>query len=76
MTAEIVSLNPGLVGDGYKIASDDVLTAAIGKLSRLVLVGEDADGELYIAGTDGAADSTFLMERAKLTLVQSMVLRS
>lgn len=76
MTAEVVNLHPGPVGDGFKVSPDDILNCAKGKLTNLVLVGIQEDGELYIAGSEGAPQSCFLMERAKSVLVENLVYRA
>jgi hypothetical protein len=74
--ADVVPLRVGLVGDGAKVDCDNVLTAAQGQLRTVLVIGERPDGELYVAGSDGVADSVLLMERAKHWFIENTVLRS
>lgn len=69
MTENVVKLSV-VQGDGFHIEADAVLEASKGQLVQLVLVGIDLDGELFMAGTDGSAESVFLMERAKARFVE------
>lgn len=75
MSAEIVELRPGLVGEGARIEPDDVLDGAKDKLAIAVVVGLDRDGELFLASSDGAERAYFLMERAKFWLLDHRVPR-
>jgi hypothetical protein len=76
VSAEIVPLRPGLIGDGLRVEPDDVLDAARGKLPVVVVCGLDRNGELYLASSDGAEKAYFLMERAKFWLLDHRVARS
>lgn len=60
-----------LQGDGFHMEADDVLNGAVGRLRQCFVVGTDEDGEIYMAGTDGCAESVFLMERAKALMIES-----
>lgn len=66
MSAEILKFEPTIVGGGATISPDEVMDAAkeIG-LTTLVLTGETADGNIYIAGTISAGDAVMLLEKAK-----------
>lgn len=75
MGAEVIEFQPGALGEGAKVACDSVLSHALEKLDVVVVVGLDKDGDLYVAGSDGSMTSVFLMERAKLMLVQNEVVR-
>jgi hypothetical protein len=76
MSAEIISLHqPNGVGDGLKVPVNDVLDAAKDRLSAVVVVGLAEDGSLYVAGSDGAEASYFIMERAKMYLLDHSVTR-
>lgn len=76
MTDNVLEFRPHLVGDGARVSCDDVLNSAVGKLDQVAVIGLDADGDVYIAGSDGSAETVFLMERAKLFLLQYEVGRS
>lgn len=71
---EVVELKV-LQGDGFVIEADKVLKAQLGNLESVVVVGLDADGDLVIAGSHGAAEAVFLMERAKAVFISSDVAR-
>lgn len=60
-----------LQGDGFHMEADDVLNGAVGRLRQCFIVGISEDGEIYMAGTDGCAESVFLMERAKALMIES-----
>lgn len=53
------------------LAPDDVLGAAVGELSTVVVLGYDKDGKEYFASSvsDGA-DVLWLLERCKVNLLQ------
>lgn len=75
MSAEVIEFRPGAIGEGGKVACDNVLSHALDKLDVVVVVGLGKDGDLYVAGSDGSMTSVFLMERAKIMLVQNEVVR-
>jgi hypothetical protein len=76
MSAEIVHLHPGAVGESFRIEPDQVLDAAKDKMATVVVLGLDRNGELYLASSDGAERAYFLMERAKLWLLDHNTVRS
>lgn len=66
----IIPFVPVEVGDGYKFDADEVLEEAKGQdFIRLVLVGEKPDGEVYVAASDGIAESLLLFERGKMKIL-------
>ena len=68
--AEIITFNPEAVGDGYAVDSDAVLDGAKGRnYSRLVIIGETDDGDLYVASTSGVGEILILIELAKRFIV-------
>lgn len=76
MSAEIVELRPGAVGDAYKVSPEDVLNAALGKLVTVAVVGWDERGEMYVAGSDGAETTFFLLALANKYLLDHRVERT
>lgn len=66
---DVISLGLEVVGDGVRVAPNDVLNSAVGKLSDVLIVGTDENGELYIAASDGIEHSVYLLECAKLELL-------
>jgi hypothetical protein len=76
MSADVVPLRPGYVGDQFRIEPDEVLRAAEDKMATVVVLGLDRNGELYLASSDGAERAYFLMERAKLWLLDHQTVRS
>ena len=71
MSDNVVKLELREVGEGFRIDPDQILEAAKGHgFARLVIVGEPADGgELYVASSDGAAESFLLLHKATANFV-------
>lgn len=66
MTADVIRLVPDLAGDAFRIEGDAVLEAAKGReWHRMCVIGQDEDGELYLAGTANAGETMILLERAR-----------
>ena len=66
MTAEVIRLVPDEVGVAYRIDGDQILEKAKGqKWHRMCVIGQDEDGELYLAGTANAGETMILLERAR-----------
>jgi len=63
--SNVISLNTGPVGPGIQIAADAVLGAAVGNLREVVVIGFEADGSLYLAGSGGPVETLWLLERAR-----------
>jgi hypothetical protein len=76
MMGDVVSLDTGGIRDGIKVDSDQVLEAAVGKLRSVAVVGIEHDGTLFVAASDGAAESHFLFARAGDFLIRNEVARS
>jgi hypothetical protein len=63
-------VQPNGVGAGIKVPINGVLAGArAAKLSEVVVIGTDPDGEPYIASSDGACAALWLIEHAKLVLL-------
>lgn len=75
MSAEIVQLHTGEVGDGYVVTPDDILSAAAGKYHTLVLIGENEAGEIEVCGSHGAGDTLLLLAWAQNFIVNNRVSR-
>jgi len=73
--AEIIQFEPGAVGDGFRVSPDDVLEAAKGGFVSVVVVGQSADGEIVVAGSDGAPERLMLLQWASLHMVSNRVSR-
>lgn len=73
--AEVVPFTTAEVGPGYKIDADEMLENNKGKFVALALVGQTEDGEIIVAGTDGAGDTVLLLDWAKSYLVQNLTVR-
>ena len=70
MTAEIVRLDPVLVGDGYRFDADEVLKEAMGQsFVTIAILAQDEDGNIWISGNANAGETLVLMERAKHQIV-------
>jgi hypothetical protein len=68
--AEVVKFQPVEVGVGFRFDADEKLEEAKGyDLTTLLILGENADGELYCVGTANAGESLMLLERAKRFIV-------
>jgi hypothetical protein len=69
--SEVVEFRPSLVGDGIKIDCDQILTAALGRLENVVIIGTEKDGSPYTASSDGLGETILLIELAKRDLLGS-----
>lgn len=67
--SKIVRLVPDVVGDEMFIASDQILSEALGKYTECVVIGRTESGEIQVAGSRGREWAVFLMEAGKLQLV-------
>jgi hypothetical protein len=68
--SNVVALKPELVGPGRKLEAARILAGARrAKLDEAVVFGYDKDGELYVASTEGPGDTMWLLEAAKLFLL-------
>ena len=69
MSAEVIPLKLDMVGEGAKVPPDSVLEGAKGRLTHVVVIGLDENGFLQLFGSDGAAQTNFLLDRAKAHLI-------
>lgn len=68
--AEAIHLHPVEVGEGYRFDADDILEAAKGQaFVTLAVLGETADGEIWISGNANAGETLVLIEKAKRVVV-------
>jgi len=74
--SNVVDIGPRLVGDGVTLQPESVLEAAKGRLESVVVIGVQPDGEMYVAGTAGVAESFFLIARAQHWFIENEVLRN
>ena len=59
------------VSEAFRFDVDEILEAAKGHgLRNVVIIGELPDGDPWISSAAGAAVALFLMERAKLQILQ------
>ena len=59
--SNVIGFRPQIVGDGIKVDVDQILEANKGAFIRLVMVGERADGEIAVAGSDSLTESMMLL---------------
>lgn len=65
MPDNVVKFHPVEVGAGYKIDTDEMLEATKGtKFNKLVILGDQEDGELYVAGSANAGETLILLHQA------------
>jgi hypothetical protein len=69
MSAEIVELNPPVLGRFAKVEPDKILAEAAGQLTEVVVIGYAKDGAMYAASSEGPGDALWLLEAAKLYLL-------
>jgi hypothetical protein len=70
--AEVVKLADHLteIGDNYRFDADELLEDAKGQdFTNLLILGQCADGSLYISGASNAGMALVLMELAKHQLI-------
>lgn len=70
MSAEVVTLHNELIGSGRRVEPNRVLAGARSAgLKEVFVCGFDADGDIYIAGSEGPGDTLWLIEIAKRHLL-------
>lgn len=70
MPENVTKLEPVEIGENYRFDADTVLDEAKGKgFTRLAILGELPDGEIYVTGTANAGQTLVLMELAKLKII-------
>jgi hypothetical protein len=66
MTDNVIQLVPDSVGEAYEVQVVDVLDGAAAEgLTMVGVIGYDADGGLFVAGSHGDGELIMLLERAK-----------
>ena len=68
--ANVVEFHPVTVGEGWRFDADQILEGAKGQeFSTLIIVGEQADGEVWFSSTANAGEALILLERAKRKVI-------
>lgn len=68
--SNVIPLKLKIVGPGVKTIPRKVLAGArAADLRDIVVLGWDADGEMYLASSEGPADALWLLEAAKAYLM-------
>lgn len=68
--SNVVKFEPVEVGEGFRFDPDELLEAAKGQnFSRLAILGETEDGDIWISGSANAGETLVLMEMAKRRIV-------
>lgn len=70
--ADVVRLADHLaeVGDGYRFDTDEMLeNAKGGDFTNLLILGQNADGSLYISGASNVGTALVMMELAKFQMI-------
>lgn len=71
---EVVSFNGGPVGDGIKVPIDGVIDGAReAGLTSIVVIGYAPNGEMYLAASDGGAESLVLLKIAERMIIDGYV---
>lgn len=66
----VLKFDPKIVGEGFRFDGDQILDEAKGQgFVTLAVIGETADGEIWISGNANAGETLVLMERAKRVVV-------
>ena len=66
----VLKFDPVVVGSGYRFKQDQILDEAKGtEFALLCVLGEDSEGDLYVAGNANAGEIMILLERAKKRIV-------
>lgn len=70
MSDNVVRMHPVEVGSEYRFDPDEILEAAKGQpFTRIAVVGQFDDGELWVSGNANAGETLILMEHAKRLIV-------
>lgn len=68
MSADILQFTGETLHD---IPADQVLTEAVGKLDKVIIIGFKEDGELYMAASCGKVpEAIYLLELCKMHLME------
>lgn len=67
----VVKFDPVVVGEGYRFEPDEILEQAKGQgFTRLAVIGELPDGEIWVSGSANAGETIILIELAKLEVLE------
>lgn len=70
MSGKVLKFDPVLVGEGYRFDGNEILEGAKGQnLETITILGETADGKLWVSGNANVGQTLVLMEKAKRLLV-------
>ncbi|MFZ5784037.1 MAG: phosphoribosylformylglycinamidine synthase [Pseudomonadota bacterium] len=70
MSEKVTKLELVEVGEGFRFDADDLLEAAKGQgFSRLAIIGERPDGDLWVSGSANAGETIILIELAKHRII-------
>lgn len=68
---KIVKLvQPDGLGEGVSLSPDKVLEAAVGQMQTAIVIGTAADGSLYVASSEGAADTFAMLALASRWMIR------
>lgn len=62
---EVVNMKAQMIGSGVHVSPDQIMSHQIGKLTEIVLIDVNLDGEVIIAGSEGVERALWLLESAK-----------
>lgn len=66
----VVKLELVEVGEGFRFDPDQLLEVAKGQgFTRLAIIGEQPDGELWVSGSANAGETVILIELAKHQII-------
>lgn len=66
MTDNVIHLVPDSIGDAYVVQVSDVLDGAVAEgLTMVGVIGYDAGGGVFVAGSHSDGELIMLLERAK-----------
>lgn len=70
MSDNVVALKVVEVGEDYRFDPDDLLEKAKGQeFTRLAILGELPNGEIWMSGTANAGETFIMIERVKMKLI-------
>lgn len=68
---EVKEFHPGIVGDGYRVAVENVIDSLPRDARNIVVIWEDENGEIGGATSDGRPHSITLLQRGINKLIAS-----
>jgi hypothetical protein len=70
MTDNITKLTPFEVGERFRFDPDEILEEAKGQpFTTLCVLGQLADGTIYVAGSANAGETLILLEKVKRRII-------